>query len=177
MALLKFLKPSAKNASRPDHALEIDGAQFPVEVKNNSRSKRLTLRLKPDGRGAKVTTPPHVGDREIAVFIEKNRNWIAVRLARLPKSTLPSDGVLVLYEGIEHKITHLDRRRGIVEAKQVAGEPTLLVPGEVEHMPRRVIDFLKKNAKYTPMYWLIYRFNNVTNHTKIRYLFFIALMH
>lgn len=145
--MLKFLKTSDKKVQRPDYQLNIDGSLFHVEVVDNSRSKRLTLRLKPDGRGAKVTTPPHVGDKEIASFIEKNRNWIAVRLARLPTPTLLEDGVLVLFEGIEHKITHLDRRRGIVEAKLVAGEPTLLVPGEVEHMPRRVIDFMKKNAR------------------------------
>lgn len=120
---------------------------FPVEVINNSRSKRLTLRLLPDGRGAKVTTPPHVSEHEIAEFITRNKNWIAVRLSRMPKSTLLRDGASILFEGVAHKITHLDRRRGIVEVKLVAGEPTLLVPGEVEHMPRRVIDFLKKQAR------------------------------
>jgi predicted metal-dependent hydrolase len=145
--LLKFLKPSKNTQSRAAHILMIEGEEFPVEVVNNSRSKRLTLRLKPDGRGAKVTTPPHVSDREVVSFIEKNENWLAVRLARMPKSTIPHDGVWVLFEGIEYKITHLDRKRGIVEAKQVAGEPTLLVPGEVEHMPRRVIDFMKKQAR------------------------------
>jgi len=145
--LLKFLKPSKNTQSRAAHVLMMDGEEFPVEVVNNSRSKRLTLRLKPDGRGAKVTTPPHVSDREVVSFIEKNQNWLAVRLARIPKSTIPHDGVWVLFEGIEHKITHLDRKRGIVEAKHIAGEPTLLVPGEVEHMPRRVIDFMKKQAR------------------------------
>ena len=142
--MLKFLSPSK---TRADHEVEIDGTVFRVEVANNSRSKRLTLRLKPDGRGAKVTTPAHVSEREIRDFVEKNKNWIAVRLARLPKSTIPGDGVRVLFEGVEHKITHLDRPRGIVEAKLVAGEPTLLVPGDVEHMPRRVIDFMKKQAR------------------------------
>lgn len=145
--LLKFLRPSKTFPSRPVQTLIIDDEEFPVEVVNNSRSKRLTLRLKPDGRGAKVTTPPHVSDREIANFVEKNRNWLAVRLARIPKSTIPHDGAWILFEGIEHKITHLDRKRGIVEARQIAGEPTLLVPGEVEHMPRRVIDFMKRQAR------------------------------
>lgn len=145
--MLKFLKPSNKTASRAAHILMMEGAEFPVEIVNNTRSKRLTLRMKPDGRGAKVTTPPHVSDQEVVGFIEKNQNWLAVRLARMPKSTIPQDGVLVLYEGVEYKITHLDRKRGIVEAKQIAGEPTLLVPGEVEHMPRRVIDFMKKQAR------------------------------
>jgi predicted metal-dependent hydrolase len=147
IALLKFLKSSGSGKTRAHHELAIDGVVFPIEVANNSRSKRLTLRLKPDGCGAKVTTPPHVSERDIANFIAKNRNWIAVRLARMPKSTIPQNGVWVLYQGVEHKITHLDRRRGIVEAKLVAGEPTLLVPGELDHMPRRVIDFMKKQAR------------------------------
>ena len=71
--MLKFLKTSVKKIERPDYELNIDGSLFHVEVVDNSRSKRLTLRLKPDGRGAKVTTPSHVGDREIASFIEKNK--------------------------------------------------------------------------------------------------------
>ncbi len=146
--LLNFLKPRPlEKADRLSHELDIDGEVFCIEVVDNKRSKRLTLRLKPDGRGAKVTTPPHVSDREIGEFITKNRNWIAVRLARLPKATLLEDGVVVMFEGVDHKITHLDRPRGVVEAKLVAGEPTLLVPGEVDHMARRVIDFMKKNAR------------------------------
>ena len=138
---------TAQNIVRFVYELEIDGSGFNVDIVNNSRSKRLTLRLKPNGRGAKVTTPPHVGDRDIRNFIEKNKNWIRVRLARMPKLMIPEDGVFVPYEGVEHKITHLDRPRGIVEAKLVAGEPTLLVPGQVEHMGRRVIDFMKKQAR------------------------------
>jgi len=145
--LLNLFKSRSRSVTRQNHQLEIDGNAFCVEVANNARSKRLTLRLKPDGRGAKVTTPAHVSEREIADFIEKNHHWIAVRIARMPKTTVPEDGVSILFEGVEHKITHLDRRRGIVEAKLVAGEPTLLVPGEVEHMPRRVVDFMKKQAR------------------------------
>lgn len=144
--MLRLFK-SSKPSVRDDHYVDIDGVEFCVEVANHTRSKRLTLRLKPDGRGAKVTTPPHVSDREIARFIEKNRNWIAVRLNRMPKAQVPEDGVVIHFEGVEHKITHLDRRRGIVEAKLVAGEPTLLVPGDVDHMPRRVVDFMKKQAR------------------------------
>ena len=145
--MLKFFKSTRKQTKRADYQLQIDGAPFRVEVVNNSRSKRLTLRLKPDGSGAKVTTPAHVSQRDIAEFIEKNKHWIAVRIARMPKTKVPQDGVSILFQGVEHKITHLDRKRGIVEAKLVAGEPTILVPGEVEHMPRRVIDFMKKQAR------------------------------
>ena len=147
ISLLGLFKSAKKTVKRRDYQLEIDGADFVVEVANNPRSKRLTLRLKPDGRGAKVTTPAHVSERDIADFIEKNKHWIAVRLARMPQTQVPQDGVSILFQGVEHKITHLDRARGIVEAKLVAGEPTILVPGEVEHMPRRVIDFLKKQAR------------------------------
>lgn len=129
------------------HELDIDGEVFRVEVVNNTRSKRLTLRLKPDGRGAKVTTPAHVSDEEVSSFLNKNRNWIAVRLARMPKAGAPGDGTMILFQGTQHKVTHLDRPRGIVEAKLVAGEPTLLVPGDVEHMARRVVDFMKRQAR------------------------------
>ena len=145
--MLNFLNSSRKNPQRASHDLVIDGAIFRVDVVNNSKSKRLTLRLKPDGRGARVTTPMHVGEGEIVDFIERNRNWIAVRLARLPSATRLHDGALIAYRGIDHKIIAIDRQRGVVEAKVIDGEPGLLVPGGREHMPRRIIDFMKKQAR------------------------------
>ncbi len=144
--MLKLFKNNTASLSRTSREIRIDGELFPVEVRNNTRSKRLTLRLAPDGRGAKLTTPPHVSEHQLTEFLDKNSNWIAVRLARMPEPRELKDGQFILYQGIDHKITHLDRR-GIVEAKLVAGEPTLLVPGEVAHMPRRIIDFLKRQAR------------------------------
>lgn len=120
---------------------------MPVHVTNNNRSKRLTLRIAPNGQSARITTPPHVDQAEINAFLLRNVNWLRARIARMPPPVKPEDGNVIPFKGVDHKIIHLDRPRGRVEAKLITGEPTILVPGEVNHMPRRIVDFLKKQAR------------------------------
>ncbi|MCG6858212.1 MAG: M48 family metallopeptidase, partial [Salaquimonas sp.] len=80
-------------------------------------------------------------------FLDKNRNWVAARIGRLPE-TLPLDeGAIIPFLGIDHRIVHLDRLRGLVEIREIAGEPSLLVPGEPDHVPRKVVDFLRHQAR------------------------------
>jgi predicted metal-dependent hydrolase len=44
-------------------------------------------------------------------------------------------------------IVHEPDRRGIVTARKEDGVPTLFVNGERSHLPRRIADFLKRQAK------------------------------
>ena len=71
-----------------DFSIELEDRAFPVHVVENDRAKRLTLRIQPGGDGLKVTVPGHVGDDEIEAFVDRNRNWVITRLARLPQKTL-----------------------------------------------------------------------------------------
>lgn len=54
---------------------------------------------------------------------------------------------MIPFKGVDHKIIHLDRLRGVIEAKLIVGEPSLLVPGEPGMIPRKMITFLKKEAR------------------------------
>lgn len=141
-----FAKPATKKKDRSRN-LEVDGEFLPVEVVENARAHRLTLRIVPGGRGLKVTIPPHVGEEELNEFLERNRNWAASRLARMPDTTKIEEGAMIPFKGVDHKIIHLDRLRGVVEAKLIVGEPSLLVPGDPGMIPRKMISFLKKEAR------------------------------
>jgi len=88
-----------------------------------------------------------VGEGELSEFLERNRNWAASRLARLPETTRIEEGATIPFMGVEHKIVHLDRLRGVVEAKLILDEQCLLVPGEPEMISRKMITFLKKEAR------------------------------
>ncbi|MFZ1814837.1 MAG: SprT family zinc-dependent metalloprotease [Rhizobiaceae bacterium] len=123
------------------------GSLLPVNVVENNRATRLTLRIQPGGRSLKVTIPPHVSDTQVDNFIDRNRNWIETRIARLPEPVKAMEGSIIPYLGIEHRIVHLDRLRGIVEARDVAGEPCLLVPGEPARLPGKIAAFLKQEAR------------------------------
>ena len=141
--------PARRRQSAPsrDLALQIDGSELPVQVVENSRARRLTLRILPGGKTLKLTVPPHVQQAELQAFLERNKNWVAAKLSRLPKSVKIAEGSTIPYKGVAHKIVHLDRLRGVVEAKTVLGEPTLLVPGEPASIPRKVQAFLKSEAR------------------------------
>lgn len=145
--LLKtFSRQSASSVSR-DRFLHVDGEDMPVKVVEHPKSKRITLRLMPGGGGLKITMPAHVSDRELDGFLQRNINWVATRKARLPQKVELEEGHSIPYIGVQHRIVHLDRMRGVVEAREIAGEPSLLVPGDPKFIQRKLLDFLKKQAR------------------------------
>jgi len=127
--------------------IEIDGKVMPVQVIENDRAKRITLRLNPSGDGVKVTTPGHIGDDEIEAFVHRNNNWIAARISRMPDRVELSDGATVLFKGIDHRITSTGKLRGLVRVTELDGEPCLQVPGEGDGVSRKLVAFFKKEAR------------------------------
>ncbi len=130
-----------------DFEIEIDGLLLPVEVVENDRAKRLTLRLFPAGDGLKVTAPSHVSDDEIEEFVSRNRNWAATRIARLPKRVELTHGETIPFKGIEHTIVSSGSLRGLVQAKVENNQPILLVPGEASTSSRKLVSFMKREAR------------------------------
>lgn len=145
--VIQALRRRLERPGRRDRELEADGRMLPVTVVDNAQARRLTLRILPGGRSLRVTTPPHVPEAEIDHFLARNRNWVAARLSRLPESVALGEGATIPYLGVEHRIVHLDRLRGVIEIREIAGAPALLVPGEPDHLPRKLVDFLKKQAR------------------------------
>lgn len=130
-----------------DFEIEIDGASFPVQVKENDRAKRITLRLSPNGDMAKVTTPSHVSDDAIEEFVSRNRNWLSTRISRMPDRIELKLGETIPYRGIDHKIILSGKVRGTVRAIIQDGEHYLEVPGDEASTPRKLLAFLKKEAR------------------------------
>lgn len=52
-----------------------------------------------------------------------------------------------MLRGISHRIVSTGKLRGLTEASLIDGEPAILVSGESQHVPRRLADFLKKEAR------------------------------
>lgn len=130
-----------------DFSIEIDGRSLPVKVSENERAKRITLRIMPDGEGLKVTTPGHVGDDEIEAFVERNRNWAAARISRMPDKVEMTEGALVPFKGIDHRVVLSGKLRGVVKADIVEDIPVLIVPGETNSTSRKLLAFLKSEAR------------------------------
>ena len=130
-----------------DFTIEIDGQLLPVKVAENDRAKRLTLRLFPAGDGLKVTTPSHVSDDEIEEFVTRNRNWAATRIARLPKRVELMHGESIPFKGVEHTIVSSGNLRGLVQVKTENDQAILVVPGEPATASRKLVSFMKREAR------------------------------
>ena len=116
LSLLKK-RPAPRNGkSERWTLLEIDGRNVDVRVLENPRTTRLTLRLVPaskTGESLKVTVPPGTPESEVDAFLERNRNWAAARLSRLPEVTKIEDGAIIPLRGVPHRITHSGLGRGV----------------------------------------------------------------
>lgn len=130
-----------------DFSVDLDDQRLPVRVVENARAKRMTLRIEPGGTGLKVTIPPHVCDDEVENFVTRNRNWAAVRLARLPAETRLVEGSVVPFRGRDHRIVASGKLRGTVEHRDIDGELVLRVPGDADAIGRKLLSWLKQEAR------------------------------
>lgn len=128
-----------------DH--EVAGRSLPLRIVESDRATRLTLRIAAGGTGLRITVPPGVPQREIDGFLDRHRGWLEQRLARMPDQPQVRPGIKVPVRGIPHLIVHEPGKRGMAETATTAGGPVLVVHGDRRHLPRRVADFLKREAR------------------------------
>ncbi len=147
MSFLKKPPTRPKNTEPRKIWLDIDGVDVPVVIQENPRSRRLTLRIMPGGEELRVSVPLKTPYREINAFLYKNRNWAAARPSRMPKVQRLKEGVEIKIRGVPHRIIHAGKGRGLSKVVECEGGFQLHVHGDPRHLPRRVVDFLKKQAR------------------------------
>jgi len=125
------------------------GSQFfTIRLRRHRRARRYTLRIHPTDREAILTMPPRGTIAEAKEFAHLHGGWIAARLGRLPKAAPFQPGTTVPLRGVPHRLVHRAGERGTVWTEtRDSGEKVLCVAGDVEHMDRRVHDFLKREAR------------------------------
>ncbi len=149
-SLLKKRPPPTAGKSERWTLLELDGRQVDVRIVENPRTTRLTLRLVPASKtqeSLKLTVPPGTPEQEVDEFLYRHRNWAASRLARLPQVTRICDGAVIPLRGVSHRIVHSGPGRGIVSIGMEEDGPVIRVFGDPRYLPRKVTDFLKRQAK------------------------------
>ena len=127
--------------------VDIAGRSLPLTSRSDRRATRLTLRIEPGGRALKMTVPHGVPIRDVEAFLQRHHGWIQSRIAKLPAENGLSEGGTLMLRGISHRIVSTGKLRGLTEASLIDGEPAILVSGESQHVPRRLADFLKKEAR------------------------------
>lgn len=133
--------------------LELSAGPVPLVIRRNVRAKRIIMRLAPGTRAITVTAPPRVATAAILDFIERHKGWAETRVLAAASATLVGDGAILPFRGGQLRIVHEERRRGSrfetigAIGEDGAGETVLRVGGAAEHVPRRVMDALKREAR------------------------------
>lgn len=129
-------------AVRPG-SLELAEREVPVELQRHPRARRISLRISKTGEGIVMVLPRRTPLREALEFAETNSGWILKHLEAQPDRVPFAPGAVVPLMGEDHRIVHDARgRRGVWR-----GPGTIVVSGQAEHLPRRLGDFLKREAR------------------------------
>ena len=127
----------------PPESLPILGGEATIHWRRHATARRITLRVDARSGLVVVTLPMRAGRAAGMALLARNADWVAARLAALPDPEPFTDGGLVTIDGTPHEIRHAPGARG---GAWLEGE-VLHVAGSVEFLPRRVGDFLRREAK------------------------------
>ncbi|MEK9672404.1 MAG: SprT family zinc-dependent metalloprotease [Rhodospirillaceae bacterium] len=119
------------------------GDAIPVRIQRNKQAKRLILRADTARGEAVVTCPTWVSKAEALDFATNQSTWIAQQIAQAPKPRPFAAGATIPFLGQDHMIRHRPTARGGVWWED--GE--IHVTGRIEHLPRRVEGWLKREAR------------------------------
>lgn len=143
----KAARPAPKPLATTERTHLVAERALPLRIVENPRAKRLTLRIEAGGKGLRITVPPGIRQSEVDRFLTRHQGWLEERLKKLPDRPELRPGVKLPLRGVPHLIVHEPSRRGTVEIATVDGAPALIVHGDRRHLPRRLADFLKREAK------------------------------
>lgn len=139
---------------RPAHLDVCHGASvFQVQLKRASSARRYTLRVRAASRDVVLTMPARGTMAAAREFVQRHAEWIDTRLKVLPAQTRLLPGALVPVRGVEHRIVHRPNVRKPVwiergDAAHSSGAAVLVcVSGDASHVERRLLDYLKREAK------------------------------
>ncbi len=126
--------------------IDIDGRAAPLIARVNRRAKRLILKVDPTAGEIHVTAPSKRALPEAIAFARARSAWIATQLddALLARPFEP--GAYALLRGRRHLIVHASETRRPVQVED-APMPRLIVGGAPAHLNRRLIDWMKREAR------------------------------
>jgi predicted metal-dependent hydrolase len=125
--------------------LRIDGRPVAVTVRLNPRATRLIVKVHPSTGEVSVVAPSRRALDSAMDFARSESSWIARRLAHVPEPVDLEAGALIPFRGEQHVVHTSVRGPAPVWIDRAAR--VIRVSGHSEHAPRRLLDFLKREAK------------------------------
>ena len=138
-------KPTPSPIEEREH--HVAGRTLPLRIVENERARRLTLRIDAGGQSLRITVPPGLRRGEVEKFLDRHQGWLEQRLSKVPERPQVRPGIKIPLHGVPHLIVHEPGKRGTVVLGADEAGPTLVVHGDRLHLPRRIADFLKREAK------------------------------
>lgn len=123
--------------------LKIDGSQVEVNVRFNPRARRLIVKVHPTTGEVTVTAPSQRALDKALEFARGQGDWIALQRSRVPSPVPLAAGSVLPFKGVEHAIRAGESGNGPVRIE----DGVIRVSGARAHHPRRILDFLKKEAR------------------------------
>ncbi len=141
---LFFQRPAELRTLSVEHGSQV----YSIRLRRHRRARRYSLRIQPSEREAILTMPQRGTLRDAREFAQLHGAWIAARLGRLPKAAPFVPEAVVPLRNVAHRIVHRAGARGTVWTEtSESGEHMLCVAGGLEHIERRVHDYLKREAR------------------------------
>ena len=145
MRELKTRRPKTQLARR--ELLRIEGRPVAITLRLNPRARRLIVKVHPSTGEVTVVAPSKRSLGHAMEFAKKESAWIARRLAHVPEPVPLGLGKRILYRGEEHVIRYGEASKKPVWIEHTDDERIIRVTGRAEHASRRLLDFLKREAR------------------------------
>lgn len=141
-------KHTTASRSKPRRELlRIDGRPVEVTVRLNPRARRLIVKVHPSTGEVSVVAPSRRALDHAMEFARSESSWIARRLAHVPEPVDLELGARIPFRGQDHAIC--PAARGPAPVWIDRGARVIRISGHSEHAPRRLLDFLKREARRT----------------------------
>jgi predicted metal-dependent hydrolase len=119
--------------------LKIEGRAVDIKVKLNPRARRLIVKVHPTSGEVSVIAPSRRALDRAIDFARGETDWIARQIARVPQRVMLRPGARIPLRGTSHLIVQGEAT--------VSDEAIIHIGGRLEHAPRRIADYLKREAR------------------------------
>lgn len=123
--------------------VQVAGLDTDILVRRHARARRIILKVDPATGGAILTLPEGTPLETGRDFAQRQGDWLQSRLDLLPAAVPFAPDAIIPFKGEPHRIVHRPGR-GLV---QVRDGGDILVPGPADHLPRRLRDWMKRQAR------------------------------
>jgi predicted metal-dependent hydrolase len=132
-----------RRGQEEDPSITLNGQRVPIVIRRLPQSRRMTMRLAPDGREVRIAMPQWGRTQDALDFAKLRADWLAQQLTRhAPKAELAPGG-LIPFAGTPHRIAHNpgSTRRVVCEAGIIH------IGGAVDSLAPRLTRWLQAQAR------------------------------